>query len=143
MIVATEHELRRSGEGWAGTIPYRYTNRSGAPVYLVNCNGDVSPGMQRLVHGTWSDWWIPATNLCLSPAVVIPPAATYSDTLHVMIAPSDGIFLPELVAGGDTTRYRLIWHQALSSFDASARPFGPAVPIEHRASNAFVLTLRQ
>lgn len=139
MRTASSVALRLDGDHYVGTIPYRYTNGSGAPVYIVNCNGDVSPGLQRRIGGLWKDWWIPATNACLSPPVVIAPGGSHADTLHVWIGPQDGPFLADLVAAGDTGVFRLVWHSALSSFDGEARPFGEPVPLAERVSNPFVL----
>jgi hypothetical protein len=134
--------LERSGEGYMARFPYTFTNRFGAPIYLVNCNGDISPSLQRRVGEAWEDWWIPMMNGCLSPPVVVKAGGTLSDSAWVGIRPDDGRYYSELIAGGDSTLYRLVWHQALASFDAAARPFGPTVPLEHRVSNAFRLELR-
>src|SRR5688572_4121268 len=76
-----EIRIQKTDLGYAAEIPYTYTNRSGDSVYLVNCNGDVSPSIERLVGDQWQAVWQPATNACLSPPVVIANGASYSDTL--------------------------------------------------------------
>jgi hypothetical protein len=141
MSTASVVTLRDDGRGYTATFPYTYTNRSGDSVYLVNCNGDVSPALQRRVGDRWEDWWIPATNGCLSPPVVIAPGGTYHDTAGVHISSQDGRFFTELTSAEPGTKYRLVWHQALASFDAkhTGGSFGRALAIEHRVSNEFEL----
>lgn len=136
---ATVYRLRSHPAGVAADIVYTYTNSSGAPVYLINCNGDVSPSFQRERDGKWENAWGPGTNACLSPPVVISAGDTYRDTLQMVVAEQDGEFYNEIISADSGRRYRLIWHQALSSFDDNARPFGPDLPIEQRVSNPFVL----
>jgi hypothetical protein len=136
----TAYALRRTAVGLEAVVPYAYTNRSGAPLYLVNCNGDVSPGLQRRVGAVWADAWLPETNACLSPPVVVPAGATYRDSLWVVVREHHGDLLAALRAAGGGGPYRLVWHRALASFDPDARPFGPQVPLEERVSNAFALT---
>lgn len=133
---AETYALRKTSLGYQADIPYTYTNRTDGAVYLVNCNGDVTPGIQRMVGGEFTQWWIPSTNACLSPPVVIAPGSTYSDTVRVVISPQD----PQLYASIDTApagSYRLVWYSALSSFDDDARGFGQPIPIGHRVSNRF------
>jgi hypothetical protein len=136
---ATVYQLRRHPAGVATEIVYTYTNSSGAPIYLVNCNGDVSPSLQREQAGKWEDAWSPIMNECLSPAVVIPAGGTYSDTLRMFVDSNHGDFYNDLVSSDGNRHYRLVWHQALSSFDSRGYPFGEKVPIEQRVSNPFVL----
>ena len=137
---AAVYRLRSHPAGVAADIVYTYTNSTGAPVYLINCNGDVSPSFQRERNGKWENAWGPGTNACLSPPVVIPAGGTYSDTLQMVVSRQDGAFYDEIISADSGRRYRLIWHQALASFDDKARPFGPDLPIEQRVSNPFVLT---
>ena len=136
---ATAYQLRSHPAGVATRIVYSYTNSSGAPIYLVNCNGDVSPSIQRERDGKWENAWGPGTNACLSPPVVISSGETYRDTFDMIVSRDDGAFHGEITSADNRRRYRLIWHQALSSFDVNARPFGPDLPIEQRTSNPFTL----
>jgi hypothetical protein len=136
---AAVYQLQSHPHGFVVKIPYTYTNRSGAPLYLTNCNGDVSPGLEWESDGKWTPVWYPTMNECLSPPVVIKPGESYSDTLGLVIQEYQKEIYPEVRRSGSTRRYRLIWHQALASFDANARPFGPSVPIDQRVSNPFQL----
>ncbi|MBC8145727.1 MAG: hypothetical protein H7X80_09075, partial [bacterium] len=95
-IPVREIQARRVDFGYAAVIPYTYTNRSGDSVYLVNCNGDVSPSMEQFIEGQWKKVWQPATNGCLSRPVVIAPGASYSDTLHMGVQPHDSAFFAYL-----------------------------------------------
>jgi hypothetical protein len=167
----TEYRLVRPpggvppGEFYSAAIPYAYTNRSGGPVSLVNCNGDVSPGLQRRgPGGAWEDAWAPAMSACLSAAVVVAEGATYRDTLRVLVGAQDGPFYDELASSEAARPYRLVWHRALRSFALDGPPrrvehpgrpgtggsavvvegpsFGPPLPLGDRVSNAFVLSVR-
>jgi hypothetical protein len=139
---STVYHLRKTDAGYRADIPYTYINRSGAPLYLVNCNGDVAPGLEKRTGDRWERAWIPETNACLSPPVVIPTGGSYSDTLHMVVAPWDSTFYGELGRSDTSRRYRLLWHQALGSFDPNARPFGSELPREQRSSNAFALVVK-
>lgn len=56
-------------------------------LYLVNCNGAISAGLQRLVSGAWIDAWAAVTNSCLSQPVVVRPGETHTDTIAPAPAP--------------------------------------------------------
>jgi len=134
-----EFELRDPSGGPQATIPYRFVNRSGSRVYLVNCQGDVRPHMDRREGGKWVQAYAPLRLLCLSQPVVIEPGAEYFDTLNV--------FRGELIDPGDPQAetpdlegtYRLRWEIALSSFDGDSYPFGEPIRQGFRVSNSFVL----
>ena len=137
-----EFELREPGSADVPvlTIPYRFVNRSGSRVFLVNCLGDVRPHMDRRVGGRWVQAYAPLRLFCLSPPVIIEPGAEYSDTLNVhhrgeMIDPSD----PQAETPDLEGTYRLRWEIALSSFDKDSYPFGEPIRLLFRFSNSFVL----
>jgi len=108
-------------------------------VYVVNCNGAISPGLQRRAGDTWVDAWIAATDACLSAPIVIPPGGTH--TAELLIRPGAGAVLYPR-PNNDTLEpgtYRVVWHGALTSFDANTRPFGPDLPLEQRVSAPFTI----
>src|SRR5688572_11062981 len=107
--------------------------------YVINCNGAISTGLQRLVDGAWVDAWGAATNGCLSQPIVIAPGEQHTDT--ITIVPGAGaVIYPrdnrELIEPGS---YRATWHNVLTSFDINARPFGEDMPLEQRVSAPFVI----
>ncbi len=134
-----EFELREPSGGPQLTIPYRFVNRSGSRVFLVNCLGDVRPHMDRRVGGRWVQAYAPLRLFCLSAPVVIEPGAEYYDTLNVyregLIDPSD----PQAETPDLEGTYRLRWEIALSSFDKDNYPFGEPIRLRFRVSNSFVL----
>ena len=137
---AAEYRLRATPDGYAAEIPYAYANRSGGPLYLVNCSGRVTPGLQRRAGEGWGGTWDFETDTCPSPPVVIAAGTTYRDTLwaHVTAHHPHGL-LAELDSSGGGGTYRLILFEVLASYDPEARPHGPVVPLEERVSNAFRL----
>jgi hypothetical protein len=152
---ATEYEAEATPHGYRARIPFTFTNRTGGPVHLPNCRGDFAPNLQqRTAEGAWEDVWAPIHNDCLSiPPPVVPPGGALRDTLVLFAAPAQGDhplmrrmgrLHADLAARGRGGPYRLAWQaeQALASFDAHARPFGPPLPPEQRASNPFTLRVR-
>jgi hypothetical protein len=117
-------------------IPYSFANRTGGPVYLVNCNGEFSVGLSRLVDDEWRSAWAYARQMCLSPPIVIEPGAVYRDTLRVVNAPEAALPRFDAVSG----RYRFRWNDALSSYQ-DRLPFGEPLPLELRTSNEFEVVL--
>ena len=115
-------------------IPYVFENRSGTTVFLVNCNGDTAPLLERTNGIEWEAAPGPGRIRagCLSAPVIIDPGGVFYDTLRLLALPEDEDTLPEGV-------YRLIWDIALTSFDRDSFPLGKALPTELRVSNAFVL----
>lgn len=99
-------------------------------VYLVNCNGAITTGLQRKEGERWIDAWIAMTNACLSQPIVVPAGTSRSERI-VAISEDHAPFGPGT--------YRAVWHNALTSFDAEARPFGPSLPLELRVSDPFVI----
>jgi hypothetical protein len=107
--------------------------------YVINCNGAISTGLQRLVDGVWVHAWGAATNACLSQPIVIAPGEQHTDT--ITIVPGAGaVIYPrdrrELIEPGT---YRAIWNNVLTSFDINARPFGEDMPVEKRVSAPFAI----
>ncbi len=128
------------GPYYRADIPYRFTNRTGAPVYVVNCNGDVSPSLDRYDDDRWSLAWSPEMNGCLSLPIVIESGASYADTLRFAAGIDGNLSFNQIEWSRDSATFRLNWVQALSSF-ADTLPFGPQIPLEHRVSNPFTLRI--
>ena len=130
--------LRAEGLGWRVEIPYTFTNRTGGPVYLVNCNGAFAIRLDRLVHNAWKEAWSPILPLCLSAPIVIAEGATFRTTLHVWGARPNENAGPQFDASNPAGTYRIVWVGAVSRYQDEL-PFGPELPLEARVSNAFEL----
>src|SRR5688572_10254475 len=63
--------LQPSGFGHEAMIVARFTAPKDSTVHIVNCNGAISWGIQRLDGDQWKDAWITTTNACLSPPIVV------------------------------------------------------------------------
>ena len=134
-----EYELDFDGLRFRVDISYVYTNRSGNPVYLVNCNGGFGLHLERDENGAWQYAWGPVLNRCLSPPIVIASNATFADTLHVRAGSFGSNSFPQFDVDDPSGTYRIVWTAALSSLDANQLPFGPQIPFEYRVSNRFTL----
>ena len=101
-------------------------------VFLVNCNGAISVGVQRREGDGWVNAWIGETNACLSPAIVLARGARHTATVTV---------IAERGIGGPLRpgTYRAAWFNVLTSFDRDRRPFGDELPLEQRVSAPFVI----
>jgi hypothetical protein len=109
------------------------------PVYIVNCNGAMSYGLQRLVDGKWIESWGAVTNSCLSEPIVIAAGGERSETIILRPGVGAVIYPREDRKVIEAGTYRVVWHGVLFSFDFNARPFGDALPVEQRASAPFVV----
>jgi len=119
-------------------IAYSYENRTGAPIYLLNCNGGFAVLLQRLEGGVWVTAWGNFVYDCLSPAIVIEPDGTYADVLHVWGAKPGVRAVPRFDVADPSGVYRMVVVNALSSFRRSP-PFGDPIPLSQRVSNSFRL----
>lgn len=133
------YELRREDDWLRADISYKFTNRTGGPVYLVNCNRGFVLQLERLTDSGWQRAWSPAQNDCLSPPIVIDPGSTFDHTLKVVAGLPGTNMHPQFDVEDPSGIYRIVWIDALSSFDAEKRPFGSQIPLEERISNPFRL----
>lgn len=106
-------------------------------VYIVNCNGAISIGLQRQTDGVWLNAWASIINQCLSPPIIVQPGRSHEHAFFVRRGsgsmrddPRDT--LPRGV-------YRVIWNGVLTSFDEARYPFGAELPAEQRVSAPIVL----
>lgn len=125
---------------YRGKIPYSFTNRTGAKVYLTqDCLGNLKVGMQMLEDSEWESMLGVVLVLCEGAPIVIEPDEVYETVLDVA-ACMVGNCSPKIRLSPNTaTPYRIIWFEALSSYDPNQRPRGELIPLEERVSNRFTL----
>jgi hypothetical protein len=121
-------ELVREGDLLSTSIPYTFTNRTGGPVYLLNCRGGFGVHLEREDVGGWRLAWSPVLLACLSPPIVIDEAEVWVDTLDVVAG------LP-----GPAGTYRIVWGAAYSSYRPDGPPWGRQLRWAERVSNTFQL----
>jgi hypothetical protein len=134
-----EYEFQPDWIGLRVEIPYVFTNRTGRQVYLVNCNGAFALHLEREDNGSWRAAWAPVIEDCLSPPIVIPRNTTFVDTLRVWGAPPGSNAGPQFDVEDPSGLYRIVWDDALSSFQDDSYPFGPQIPLDARISNRFTI----
>ncbi|MDE2973468.1 MAG: hypothetical protein OXU64_01925 [Gemmatimonadota bacterium] len=146
-LVTDGTSFRLDRESWRGhvwyrtEIPYSFTNRTGSKVYIPNCRGGFDIRLQVEEAGYWA-YWSPVLLACLSPPIVIEPDEVYEAILDVVGCTSGGSCAPRLtLPPAASTRYRIMWGDALSSYDDRADPFGELIPLEERVSNSFTLRI--
>jgi len=150
------HELRyaarRATGGVEFRVPFTFTNRATDSLFIVSCQYgtrvgnrtvnrvDLGMALQKKANGTWKTAWEAITTLCLSPPVWIAPGATYSDTVRIFGGKPGRPVAPTLDVDRVAGEYRLVWQQLLKVSPSKPYPEGDTLPVESRASNAFVLT---
>ena len=139
----TSFQIEMEGGGrhiwYRGQIPYSFTNRTGSKVYLPNCNGGFDVRLEMQKAGEWVHIWSPVLPDCLSSPIVIEPGEVYEMTLNVTGC-LEGSCGPRLVLPPSaSTPIRIVWTDALSSYDEGSFPFGEPIPLEERISNRFTL----
>lgn len=121
-------------------IPFTYTNRTGDTVFVVNCNGNAPPSLEKHESGDWVPAWGAVVDLCLSPPIVIAPGEAYTDTLEVFGGFPDSDAHPQFTVDDVEGVYRLLW-RPLHDYDPDRQGFGEPVPLDDRISNRFRLRL--
>jgi hypothetical protein len=107
------------------------------PLYVVNCNGQISTGLQAERDGLWTDVWTGAINQCLSEPIVIPPGESYG--YDVLVRRGSGSVKDGVNDLPPPGTYRVVWHGVLRSFDPERYPFGEPIPEELRTSSPIVI----
>ena len=136
---ALTYELVRDDSGFTVSIPYTFTNRTGGSVYLPNCRGGFWLHLEREDEGDWHAAWSPFLLLCLSPPIVIEEDEVWVDTLEVWGGLPGGNVWPRFDVADPAGTYRIVWDDALSSYQDHL-PFGRPLPLAERMSNTFQLT---
>jgi len=131
------YDLATTSIGWETTIPFRWTNPTSGPAFLVHCGETYAVVLEKLVDGVWVPGWLPFIQLCLSiPPIIVQPGETLVDTVRVFAGFPDGNTIPVFEQDDPEGVYRLVLFP-LSPFDSSPHPFGEELPFEARVSNAF------
>jgi hypothetical protein len=135
---SASYQLRATPIAYEGLIRVTYTNHSGSAVYFVNCNGGTGVALQKLIDAEWKSVWSPVLLLCLSQPIVVAPGGTWSTAVHIFGGYPGSSTAPQFTIADIPGTYRLIWTEALSSYQ-SKLPFGDPLPLERTVSNVFSL----
>jgi len=135
-----EYAVSRTAQSLETTIRFEYTNRTGAAVYLPNCQGIHPVALEKQVGGEWVTAFVPAIPLCVSPPVVVRPGETFPYTLRVSAGLPGSHVSPKLGVDDPEGTYRLAgvvlrtWEP-----DGGNPELGDPLPRELRVSNEFTL----
>ena len=133
--------LTRDGVLLSAPVPVRFTNHSPDTLYLVNCNGALTPVYEKQVGGEWKPYLETITNSCLSSPVVIAPRATLVDTLMLAGAMPGGNAGPSFASADVDGVYRIVMRNVRWHYDPSKPQFGDTVPLRYLHSNTFRVTV--
>jgi hypothetical protein len=133
----TQYTLTATSGGLEVAIPFRYTNRTGRRIHLLNCNGIAPPHLEKRVGQAWVFAWGMATPDCVSLPIPIADGATYVDTLPVFHG--GGNVHPQFSVAPLDGTYRLVWEVIRWSEDGSLFAIGDTLPLRLRVSNSFLI----
>ncbi|HEU4630105.1 MAG TPA: hypothetical protein VFS08_10160 [Gemmatimonadaceae bacterium] len=136
---ALRYTLRSGPYGYSGIVDVRFTNRTGATVYVVNCNGATALHLEKRIGDHWIPVWSPVLPACLSAPITVPPGGTHEAAILVFGGYPGGNAEPRFTVTEIPGSYRLVWDAVLSSYREDRSPFGERVGREHRVSNPFIL----
>lgn len=111
------------------TLGFRVSAPGAHPLYLDNCNGAFSWGLERQAAGTWKPAWTVATNACHSAPLVIPAGESREFTEAVTL--DRGATLP-------SDRYRVAVYGLYSIHDSEDHSANTEVPHGLRLSEPFL-----
>lgn len=134
---AAAYEVDAGPEAWSVEIPYTFTNRTDAAVYLAHCNDAVELRLDRWHDGDWVEVWSPKMPLCLSVPVPIEAGETFPDTVHFVAGRPGSDVWPQLPVDDIDGTYRLVWTGIVADYETTTG--GVTVPLAHRTSNPFEL----
>lgn len=130
------YTLQARDGGYFAPVEAVFTNRTGGPVYFLNCNGHTRMLVEQLNGGAWKEAWSHGADHCESPPITVEAGATRRFPAHlavIQILPGEH---PEIHDMPGT--YRITWTQVLSSY-RNQSPFGERLPRSQRVSNIFTL----
>jgi hypothetical protein len=125
----SRYQLRNGPFGPEATIVTTFTAPRDKGVFIMNCNGAHSVGLQRAVGETWVNAWIVEMNGCASPPIVVAAGGKHTATVTVASRAHAPI---------ESGTYRAAWFGVLTSVDP-ARYSGEELPLEQRVSAPFVI----
>lgn len=135
---STSYTLLAGSHGYQAEIKVRFTNRTADAVYFVNCSGATSVSLEKRIDDAWVEVWTPALQRCLSQPITVPPGGTYDWSISVFGGYPGTNTLPQFTVTNVAGNYRLVWHDALQSYQ-DRLPFGVPLALEQRVSNRFDL----
>jgi hypothetical protein len=122
------------GVGLSATIPYVFENRTGARVYIQNCNGGFFIRLERLEGSDWIEAWVPAVPACQSAPMTVGVGEQRTLTLQVWGSLPGTNHYPQFDVAAPSGTYRIVWGAG------TVGPSGSALPFDDRVSNEFLLS---
>jgi len=63
------YDLTATPAGWETRTPFRWTNPTSEPAFLVHCGETYDVALEKLVDGVWVPGWVKSRFVCkLAPA---------------------------------------------------------------------------
>lgn len=132
---AKRYVMKQGAFGPEVTIVSQLHALPGRTLHVMNCNGAMSVGLQRLVGNAWVNAWIPTINGCHSAPIVVRAGEPH--TYALTSRPRAGAVLhPRESHDGmiEPGTYRVVWFNVLTTYDLRARPHGEELPLDERVS---------
>jgi hypothetical protein len=121
-------------------VPFAFTNTSADTMYMINCNGALSPVLEKSTGSGWEVFLLAASNACLSAPIVILPGAALEDTLYLRGALPDNNAGPAFPSKDITGQYRVSFSGMVWHYNTGRQNFGDTIPFELRCSAPFFIS---
>ncbi len=137
---ATAYTVRSTEAGFEVTIPFTFTNAGSHTVHVVNCMGETSVQLEKLVDGEWVVAWSAAVPECLGPPIVVRTGQQWEGDVEVSSGLPGSNLYPQFEVAEIPGEYRLVWSDVVIPYNDPARA-GEVLPLEQRTSNRFTLSV--
>jgi hypothetical protein len=135
----TFYVLRKNGVGLATEIPIRFQNQTTETLHIVNCNGLLTPVLEKQVGDGWETFWSPVLPACWSLPILMAPGVVHVDTLRVWGALPGHDAGPQFKSDDVEGVFRIVLYNVFFNYHGFPSGFPDLVPLEYRVSNLFFL----
>jgi hypothetical protein len=122
--------------GPEATIMTTFKAPRDTPVYVANCNGAISVGLQRKSGNTWVPAWTTEMNGCASGPIEIPAEGERTESITIASRADAADEWRRTETRIETGTHRAVWYGVLTTFDPSTSR-GDELPLEQRVSAPF------
>ena len=127
-------------------IGVTFINRTTQSVTFVNCNGLVVFHLEKLINNEWVGALFPLFPDCLSTPIIVPVDGRHSMSFQLVAALPGANAAPKFAVAEIPGTYRVVWDDGSAYSPLNVRfgdEFGDPLPLDHRISNSFTLSLKK
>lgn len=138
------YTLRARGRWFEGRIDFELTNRTSAPIAILeNCRGATYGSFERFEGIAWRSVWTQQINDCGASAIVVAQDESYTNSLPIAVADAGQNASPSGPAAELSGLFRIVWVGVGRGEASNPNAAGPLLPSSQRVSNAFWLSFER